>query len=109
MPLKVEIRLKGALITCVGFLAGSLGVFVVRYLHISSFYFALKFDRIVEHTKCYRLAAILPILSTEAYPYRRGKGSPYTEASTPVPEDPTPSHPPAVIRPTLVPLVEYSL
>lgn len=85
MPPMFEIHLKGALITCVGFLAGSLGVFVVCCRYIPFSRFALKFNRFVEHTECHRLTVIFPTLGTQAHFYRRREGRPHAKTTTFIP------------------------
>lgn len=72
MPQNFETQLKGVLVTCVGFLASSLGVFIVRRYYTSSFHFMLRFTRFVEHTECHRFAAILATFDTQIHLYRRG-------------------------------------
>jgi len=60
--------------------------------------FPVEFIRFLEYTECRRLAAILPILNTQAHLYRRGQDRSHTEAPTSVPENPPPPHPSAAIR-----------
>ena len=106
MPKMFQIHPKGFLVTCVGFLASSLGVFVVRHVHISFIHFWLTFIRPAEYTECHRLATILSILDSEAHIYRRGEDRSYSKASTFITENPTSPYPPAII---FIPLVEYPL
>lgn len=92
-----EIRLKDVLVTCVGFLASSLGVFAVRRLQISSLRPALTSKWFTEHTFCYRLADILPILNTKTHLYRGGEDRSHTKAATSVSENPPSPSAPAIV------------
>jgi len=102
MPPMFEIRLKGALVTCVGFLASSLGVFAVRCLQISFLRSTLTPEWSVERTFCYRLTSILPILNTKTHLYRRWEDKPHTKAATSISENPPSPSAPAIVRPTFV-------
>ena len=106
MPKKLQIHPKGFLVICVVLLASSLGVFVVRHLHISSIHFRLTFIRPAEHTECHRLAAVLSILNSEAHIYRRGEDRSYSKTSTSITENPTTPYPPTII---FIPFVKYPL
>lgn len=109
MPPKFEIRLKGVLVTCVGFLASSLGVFAVRLLQISSVQFTLTSERFAEHTRCHRLATVFPVLNAQTHLYRRWEDRSHTEATTPLSEIPSSPCPPAIVGSTFIQLVEYPL
>ena len=97
MPPMFEFRLKGVLVTCVGILASSLGVFAVRRLQISSLRPALTSKWFPEHTFCYRLTTILPILDTKIHLYRRGEDRFHPKAATSIPENPPSLSAPAIV------------
>lgn len=97
MPQNFEAHLKGFLVTCVGLLAGSLGVFIVRRLHISPVHFGVIFIRFIEYTKRGYLTAILPILDSRTYLYWRGQGGSQPQIPASIPQNPPSLHPPVIV------------
>lgn len=94
MPQNFEAHLKDVLVTCVGLLAGSLGVFVVRRLHISSVHLGFMFIRFIEYTECGYLATILPILASRTYLHWRGEDGSHPKIPASISQNPSSLRPP---------------